>query len=312
MFSEFKLSDIALNMDAISNPTNSVDTTLSAVDIALQQANDVALKLANSVDTALQALSTDTGVNLNSLETVIVLRCEIREHEPTTGGLGMFCLRGSRLLPTSLKLLTDKPETFLGQEGCGYAGCTSTATNSLQEQLHELPAMVPCSNKSFEHDVPLVDACDDHQEVSSGTLVLNLCKELSKWLGTRFRSKFNSGCGLAHHTLQGLGVSDGTPGKEVFAISVKSAVSWAICTLGNATPVANEYDQYPYISDLVTALYEGGAAESDPVRAASLSQQHLVTKQIHSVNDQAKLGTTTKRCREEVEYTHLLAKKIKN
>ena len=81
--------------------------------------------------------------------------------------------------------------------------------------------------------------------------------------------------------------------------------------MGNATPVATEYAQYPYISDLVTALYEGGVVESDPVRAASLSQQHLVTKQIHSVNDQAKLGTSTKRRREEVEYTHQLAKKIK-
>ena len=311
MFSEFKLSDITLNMEVISNPINSVDTTLSAVDIALQQANDVALKLANSVDTALQALSTDTGVNLNSLEAVFVIRCEIRDHEPTTGGMGMFCLRGSRLLPTSLRLLTDKPETFLGQEGCGYDGCTSSATNSLQELLHELPAMVPCSNKAFEHDVPLIDACDDHQEVSSGTLVLNLCKELTKWLASRFRSKFNSGFGLPHHTLIGLGVSDSNPGKEVFGISVRSAMQWAISTQGSAALVANDYIQYPYLSTLVTDLLEGGVAESDSVRTASLSQQHLVTKRIHQANDQAKTGNSTKRRREEVEINHLMVKKLK-
>ena len=109
-------------MEVTTNPTNSVDPALNAADTALQQAKAVALKLANSVDTALQAMSTDTGVNLNSLETVIVLRCEIREHVPTTGGLGMFCIRGSKLLPTANKILTEKPETFLGQEGCGYAG----------------------------------------------------------------------------------------------------------------------------------------------------------------------------------------------
>ena len=157
-----------------------------------------------------------------------------------------------------------------------------------------IPAMVPCSNRSFEHDVALADACDDHQEVSSGTLVLSLCKTLCKWLGTRFRSKFNSGCGLTHHTLKGLGVSDSNPGKEVYAISVRSAMQWAISSQGIAALVANDYIQYPYLSTLVTDLNEGGVAESDSVRAASLSQQHLVTKRIHSVNDQAKLGTTTK------------------
>ena len=114
--------------------------------------------------------------------------------------------------------------------------------------------MVPCSNKSYEHDVVLEDACGDHEEVCSGTLVLSLCKTLCKWLGGRFRRKFNSGCGLAHHTLQGLGVSDGTPGKQVYAISVKSAMQWAISTLGNAALVATDYAQYPYLSDLVTAL----------------------------------------------------------
>ena len=108
-----------------------------------------------------------------------------------------------------------------------------------------------------------------------------------------------------HQTLLGLNVTDPTPGIEVFAISVKSAVSWAISTLGNATTVADDNDEYPsYVSDLVAALYGGGVVVSDPVRAASLSQQHLVTKQIHSVIEQAKLGTMTKRRRDEVEYTH--------
>ena len=142
--------------------------------------------------------------------------------------------------------------------------------------------------------------------------VLNLCKTLAKWLQGRFRRMFNEGRGLAHQTLLGLNVTDPMPGKEVFAISVKSAVSWAISTLGNATPVADDNDEYPsYVSDLVAALYGGSVVVSDPVRAASLSQQHLVTKQIHSTMEQAKLGTMTKRCRDEVEFTPHLVKKIK-
>ena len=82
--------------------------------------------------------------------------------------------------------------------------------------------------------------------------------------------------------------------------------------MGNASPVADDNNEYPsYVSDLVAALYGGGVAVSDPVRAASLSQQHLVTKQIHSTIEQAKLGTMTKHHRDEVEFTHHLAKKIK-
>ena len=123
---------------------------------------------------------------------------------------------------------------------------------------------------------------------------------------------YNEGRGLAHQTLEGLSVNDPMPGKEVFTISVKSAVSWAISSLGNATPVADDNDEYPsYVSDLVAALYGGGVAVPDPVRAASLSQQHLVAKQIHTTIEQAKLGTMTKRRRDEVEFTHHLAKKIK-
>ena len=88
-------------------------------------------------------------------------------------------------------------------------------------------------------------------------------------------------------------------------------MQWAISTQGSAALVANDYIQYPYLSTLVTDLLEGGVAESDSVRVASLSQQHLVTKRIHSVNDQAKLGNSTKRRREEVEINHLMVKKIK-
>ena len=191
-------------------------------------------------------------------------------------------------------------------------GTRAAIPHSLQDQLHELSTMVPCSNRAYRHDLVLEDACQDHGEVCSGTLVLSLCKTLAKWLQGRFCRMFNEGRGLAHQTLLGLNVTDPTPGKEVFAISVKSAVSWAISTLGNATPVADDNDEYPsYVSDLVAALYGGGVVVSDPVRAASLSQQHLVTKQIHSVIEQAKLGTMTKRRRDEVEYTHHLAKKIK-
>ena len=95
-----------MNMEVINQPTNSVDP-------ALQQANAVALQQANSVDSALQAMATNTGVNLNSLETLIAFRCEIREHVPTTGGMGMFFMRGTKLLPTYNKVLTEKPEIFL-------------------------------------------------------------------------------------------------------------------------------------------------------------------------------------------------------
>ena len=189
-------------------------------------------------------MAVDSGVNNNALETLIAVRCEVVNHVPTLGGLGMFFIRGSKLLPSSNKTLTEKPEVFLGQEGCGYEGCHSSGTNSLQDQLHELSTMVPCSNRAYEHDVVLEEACQEHEEVCSGTLVLSLCKTLCKWLQGRFRRMFNDGCGLAHQTLLGLNVSDSTPSKEVFAIFVKSAVSWAICTLGNATPVADDNDEY--------------------------------------------------------------------
>ena len=88
---------------------------------------------------------------------------------------------------------------------------------------------------------------------------------------------FNEGRGLAHQTLEGLNVTDPMPGKEVFTISVKSAVSWAISSLGNATPVADDNDTYlGYVSSIVAELYGRGVAVPDPVCAARLSQQQLV------------------------------------
>ena len=178
----------------------------------------------------------------------------------------MFFIRGSRLLTSSNKVLTERSESFLGQMGCGYEGRQSSCVNFLQEQLHELSNMVPCSNKSYEHDVVLEDGCPEHDEICSGTLVLSLCKTLAKWLQGRFRRIYNEGKGLAHQTLEGLNVADPIPGKHVFTLSVKSAVSWAISSLGNATPVADDNDAYSgYVSSIVAELYGGGVAMPDPV-----------------------------------------------
>ena len=117
-------------------------------------------------------MAVDSGVNSYPLETLIAVRCEILNHVPTLGVLGMFFLRSSKLLPSSNKTLTERSEAFLGQEGCGYEGCHSSGTDSLQDQLHELSTMVPCSNRAYEHDVVLEDACQEHAEICSGALVL--------------------------------------------------------------------------------------------------------------------------------------------
>ena len=143
----------------------------------------------------------------------------------------MFFLRGSRLLTSSNKVLTERSESFLGQIGCGYEGCASSCVNSLQEQLHELSNMVPCSNRSYEHDVVLEDGCPEHDEICSGTLVLSLCKTLAKGLQGRFRRIFNEGKGLAHQTLEGLNVADQISGKNLFTLSVKTAVNWLHCMI---------------------------------------------------------------------------------
>ena len=102
-------------------------------------------------------------------------------------------MRGSKLLTVSLKVLTNNPVGFLGQEGCGYEGCV----HSLQEQLHKLSEWVPCSNKAWPHDVRLEDGCNDHPEVSSETLVLALCRSFCKDLQGKLRKVYNEGkCGL--------------------------------------------------------------------------------------------------------------------
>ena len=193
--------------------------------------------LVNTVDAALQMMTVDTGVNNNHLELVVAIKCEQSDHKPTLGGNGMFFVRGSRLLTSSKKVLTERSESFLGQIGCGYEGFASSCVNHLQEQLHELRNMVPCSNRSYEHDVVLEDGCPEHNEICFKTLVLSPCKTLAKRLQGRFRRIFNEGKGLAHQTLEGLNVADPIPGKHVFTLSVKTAVSWAISTMGNATPV---------------------------------------------------------------------------
>ena len=80
-------------------------------------------------------------------------------------------------------------------------------------------------------------------------------------------------------------MADPIPGKHVFTLSVKTAVSWAISTMGKATPVADLNDPYPgYVSCIAQELY--GVVVPDPVRAASLSQQQLVAKQIHTTKEQ--------------------------
>ena len=49
----------------------------------------------------------------------------------------------------------------------------------------------------------------------------------------------------------------------------------------------------------------------DPVRAASLSQQQLVAKHIQNTKEKAKLGITTKRKRDEVDFGPSIAKRLR-
>ena len=86
---------------------------------------------------------------------MIAVKCELKSHIPTHGGKGLFFVRGSRLLTASNKVLTENSVAFLVQTDCGYEGCVHSCVDSLQEQLHELSEMVPCSNKSWAHDVVL-------------------------------------------------------------------------------------------------------------------------------------------------------------
>ena len=116
--------------------------------------------------------------------------------------------------------------------------------------------MVPCSNKSWAHDMVLEEGCNEHPEVCSETLVLCLCKTLAKDLQGKFRKIFNEGKSLAYQTLGGLSVTDPIPGKNVFTLSVKTAVSWAISSMGKVTPVADPNNPYhDYVSCIAQELY---------------------------------------------------------
>ena len=129
------------------------------------------------------------------------------------------------MLTASNKVLTENFVACLGQTDCGYEGCVHSCVDSLQEQHHELSEMVPCSNKSWAHDVVLEEGCNEHPEVCSETLVLCLCKTLAKDLQGKFRKIFNEGKSLAYQTLGGPSVTDPILGKNVFILSVKTAVS---------------------------------------------------------------------------------------
>ena len=73
------------------------------------------------------------------------------------------------------------------------------------------------------------------------------------------------------------GVTDPIPGKNIFTLSVKLAVSWVISSMGKVTPVADPNDPYPnYVSCTAQELYGGGVAVMDPVRATQHLQQRLI------------------------------------
>ena len=51
---------------------------------------EVESKLVNPVDTVLQLMTVETGVNNNHLELIIAIKCEQKTHKPTLGGKGLF------------------------------------------------------------------------------------------------------------------------------------------------------------------------------------------------------------------------------
>ena len=53
---------------------------------------EIVTGLVNTVDSALQMMTVDTGVNNNHLELVVTVKCEQSDHEPTLSGNGMFSL----------------------------------------------------------------------------------------------------------------------------------------------------------------------------------------------------------------------------
>ena len=123
--------------------------------------------LVNPVDTALQLMTVESGVNNNPIKQIIAIKCEQKTHIPTHGGKGLFFVRGSRLLTASNKVLTENSVAFLGQTDCGYEGCVHSCVDSLQEQLHKLSEYVPFSNKSWAHNVVLEEGGNAHPEVCS-------------------------------------------------------------------------------------------------------------------------------------------------
>ena len=80
--------------------------------------------------------------------------------------------------------------------------------------------------------------------------------------------------------------------------------------MGRTTPVAEPDNPYSnYVSSIVQKLYGGGVAAPDTVRAASLSQQQLVAKQIQQTKEKAKQGISTKRRRDEEDFGPSVSKK---
>ena len=100
-----------------------------------------------------------------------------------------------------------------------------------------------------------------------------LCARICKGSSEKFTKS------LAYQTLSGLGVTDPIPGKKV--------------------------------SSTAQELYGRGIAVPDPVHAAGLSQQQLVAIQIQTTKKKARLGITTKRQRDELNFGLSLAKRLR-
>ena len=65
--------------NAGTNLASLLVTIMSAVNMEIES------KLVNTVDTALQMMTVDTGVNNNQLELVVPIKCEQSDHMPTLG-----------------------------------------------------------------------------------------------------------------------------------------------------------------------------------------------------------------------------------
>ena len=58
----------------------------------------------SQVDAALQLMTFETSSNTNALELIIAMKCEEKTHVPSHNDKGLFFVRGSKLLTTSLKV----------------------------------------------------------------------------------------------------------------------------------------------------------------------------------------------------------------